>query len=237
MKTRILSGLLAAITAGLPLAAVAAESSESTQVAAPVYQPPMRGAPASRIGGGARGTRDENLVLCVLAPEHTGLTTRAQPTLYWFVSEPVPSQVEVTVLAPDAEKPVLSRTLPGSTGIGVHALDLSRLGVTLKPGVEYEWFVSVVRDPQQRSRDVTAGGTIERVTLEAATKAQASAAGDRGSPMVYAQAGLWYDAIDSLSRLIDRHPGDEPLRSQRAALLEQVNLPAAAAYDWKAGGR
>jgi hypothetical protein len=191
----------------------------------------MRGAPASRVGGGTRGTRDAELVLCVLAPDHTGLTTLAQPTLYWFVSEPPSAPVEISLLAGDAEKPVLTRTLPASTGAGVHALDLSRLGVTLKPGTEYEWFVSVMHDPAQRSKDVTAGGTIQRVPLEPAIRAEASAAGERGSPLVYARAGLWYDAIAGLSRLIDRNPRDEALRSQRAALLEQVNLPAAAAYD------
>ena len=50
-------------------------------------------------------------------------------------------------------------------------------------------------------------------------------------PGIYAEAGLWYDAIGALSRLIERNPGDAGLRAMRAGLLEQIGLPAAAAYD------
>ena len=56
--------------------------------AAPVYRPPLRGAPRGRVGGGSRGTGRESFVLSVLAPDHTGLTTSEQPSLYWFISGP-----------------------------------------------------------------------------------------------------------------------------------------------------
>jgi len=202
---------------------------------AAVYKPPMRGAPASRVGGGTRGTGEANFVLSVLAPDHTGYTTQAQPTLYWYASGPSIAKVEVTVIAEVAERPVLSQTLNLTSG-GVQSFDLARHGVTLKPDTEYEWFVSVVPDPTQRSKDVTSGGTIRRVSPDPAVQARAAAVGERQAPMIYAEAGLWYDAIDALSRLIELHPGDAELHAQRAALLDQVGLPAAASYD-RAGSR
>ena len=48
---------------------------------------------------------------------------------------------------------------------------------------------------------------------------------------VYAEAGLWYDAIMAISELIEADPTNAELRQQRAALLEQVALPGVAAHD------
>jgi hypothetical protein len=49
--------------------------------------------------------------------------------------------------------------------------------------------------------------------------------------LVYAQHGVWYDAIAALSSQIDATPEDPTLREQRAALLDQVGLSEVAAYD------
>jgi hypothetical protein len=189
-----------------------------------VYKPPMRGAPARRVGGATRGASDKDLVLNVLAPEQTGLTMYAQPTLYWYVSKPSNTTLELTLIADAAEKPVFSQNV-SVTQAGVQAIDLAQRGVTLAPDTDYEWFVSVVTDPGQRSKDVTRGGVIRRVAVDPAVQSRAAAAGARGAARVYADAGLWYDAIAALSRQIDSNPADTTLRAQRAELLKQIGLP------------
>lgn len=194
------------------------------------YKPPLRGAPARRVGGATRGSGDTGLVLNVLAPEQTGLTTKAQPTLYWFASRPSTTTIELTVISDTAELPVLSKNLTESPG-GVQSIDLARLGVTLAPDTDYEWFVSVVSDAKQRSKDVTSGGTIRRVAADPAVLARVAAASERELPRIYAEAGLWYDAIGALSRLIERNPADTELRNWRAALLDQIGLQTVAAQD------
>ncbi|MCZ4316718.1 DUF928 domain-containing protein [Comamonadaceae bacterium G21597-S1] len=199
-----------------------------------VYKPPLRGAPARRVGGATRGTGDSGLVLQVLAPDQTGLTTQAQPTLYWYASKASNTSIEVTLIADSAEVPVLSKNL-ALTAAGVQSVDLEKLGVTLQPETDYEWYVSAVSDTDQRSKDVTSGGAIRRVAADPVIRARAEAAGATAAPGVYAEAGLWYDAIAALSRLIERNPADARLRAQRAALLEQVGLPKAAEFD-RAGG-
>src|ERR1043166_1113983 len=47
------------------------------------YQPPVRGAPFIRVDGGSRDGKGDIPALCVLAPDHVGLTTREQPSLFW----------------------------------------------------------------------------------------------------------------------------------------------------------
>jgi hypothetical protein len=180
------------------------------------YKP--RGGPATRVGGGTRSVGASPLTLSVLAPNETGLTTRANPTVYWYVSEPLNNPVELTLTSTeplkDAVPPALELTLQPPIAKGVHALRLGDHGVTLKPGVEYQWFVAVVVNPAQRSNDVVSGGGIKRIA---------------GAEAV--QDGAWYDAIDQLSREISANPADARLRQQRAALLEQAGLREAAAFD------
>jgi hypothetical protein len=225
------SALALSCVVGLSAPALAADVTASADASPLVYKPPMRGAPASRVGGGTRGADQSNVSVEVLAPDHTGLTTQAQPTLYWYTSGPVDGPVEVTLMIDGAEKPVLERKLSTPGAGGLHAVPLASQGITLKPDVEYQWFVSVVRDPAQRSLDSTAGGTVRRVSADAPTRSRIAAANERGRPALYAEAGLWYDAFDALTRLIEANPGDAGLRAQRAALLEQVGLAGIAADD------
>jgi len=205
--------------------------SGSENVAGFVYRPPMRGAPVARIGGGTRGIGDMTLELAVLAPDHTGLTTREQPTLYWYVSEPVPAKLEVTVINDDAIDPALEETVATPGHAGIQKIDLAKSGTSLEPGLEYRWFVSVVADPGQRSNDIVASGTIQRITPEGELKARLAGADERTLVSIYADEGVWYDAIDGLSRMIEKSPNDSALREQLAALLEQVGLQAAADYS------
>ncbi|HYI87142.1 MAG TPA: DUF928 domain-containing protein [Burkholderiales bacterium] len=191
------------------------QAAESTAVS---YKPPLRGAPATRVGGGTRSVGAQALTVNVLAPNETGFTTADKPTVYWYVSEPLNTPVELTLTTTeplkDAVPTALELTLQPPIARGVHALRLGDHGVTLKPGVEYQWFVAVVSNPAQRSNDVVAGGGIKRI-----------------APADAVRDGVWYDALDQLSQQISANPADARLRQQRAALLEQVGLREAAAYD------
>ena len=42
---------------------------------------------------------------------------------------------------------------------------------------------------------------------------------------MYAEAGIWYDALAAISALIEASPGDARLVKQREALLTQAGLP------------
>ncbi|HEX5767118.1 MAG TPA: DUF928 domain-containing protein, partial [Burkholderiales bacterium] len=133
-----------------------------------------------------------------------------------------------------AATPVLEITLQPPLAKGIHAFRLADHGVALKPGVEYQWFVAVVRNPAQRSNDVLAGGTIKRVT-DSPVPAQLKQASPAQQAALYAEAGIWYDAIDQLSRQISADQSNRQLRERRAALLEQVGLREAAAFDRSPG--
>ena len=202
----------------MPLSVLAADAN------GPVYQPPKRGAPGGRVGGGTRGTTREVFVLSVLAPDHSGLTTSEQPSLYWFISKETSLPVELTVMDPQGVQPILETRLPAPITAGVHRIRLSDFNVHLAPGAAYRWFVSVVPDADRRSKDITAGGAIERVEMPEGLKAKVAQAPKSDLPSVYAEAGIWYDTVTAISELIEAAPQDQALHKQRTALLSQVGL-------------
>jgi hypothetical protein len=113
----------------------------------------------------------------------------------------------------------------------VQRIELAEYNVNLQPGVTYHWFVTLIVDPAQRASDVAAGGSIERIAPPEALSSQLAQAGPARAPFIYAEAGLWYDAVMAVSQLIDAAPQDRALRRQRAALLAQVGLSGVAKAD------
>jgi hypothetical protein len=198
-----------------------------------VYKPPLRGAPAVRIDGGSRGSGVSLIALNVLAPDHTGLTVQEQPSLFWYQSELADVPFVLTLLVDKQAKPVLEVKLPDAKRAGIQRLKLSDYRVTLSPGVEYEWVVALVVDPESRSKDVVASGSIQRVEPSAGLSARLANSSKTDRPYIYAEEGIWYDALAELSNLLETQPDNASLRAERAALLEQGGITNAATY---AGG-
>src|SRR4051812_7093546 len=79
--------------------------------APPTYVPPDSGAPGSRVAAATRGPGGNLPHLFLFVPEHTGLTGKASPTLYWYLSRRFPGPVEVTLEDERRIDPVLSLRL------------------------------------------------------------------------------------------------------------------------------
>jgi len=198
----------------------------------PVFVPPNRGAPKSRVGGATRGKqRAGTPSLAALVPEDGGLTVEAQPVLYWYLSESTTGRVDVTIVDEASVTPLLEATIPGPLTSGVHPIRLADHGVSLAQGVDYQWFVALVPDAGKRSDDVIAGGGIERIAVPAPLRDKLAAASGPARSSVLAEAGIWYDALDATSRAIDASPHDGEARDSRAALLEQVGLTEVALLE------
>jgi hypothetical protein len=199
----------------------------------PVYQPPRRGAPGGRVGGGTRGIGDELITLYVLAPNHVGLTVEEQPTLYWYLSKSINLPIEVTIIEDQAVYPLLEKRISLPVQQGIHPIRLKDYNIHLSPGKEYRWFLAVVPAPDRRSRDIIAGGMISRVESQEALRVKLTQADRKEIPRIYAEAGIWYDAVTAISDLMDEVPNDTLLRKQRAALLKQVGLSEVADQEMK----
>ena len=199
-------------------------AADKTAIDRPLYKPPLRGSPAGRVGGGTRGITDrESFSLLVLAPDHVGLTVKEQPCLYWYISKPLPYSFELTVIERKAEKPLFENSIKNPERGGIQSIRLTDYGVHLRRNIQYKWFVTLVTDANHRSKDILAGGIITSVEPSQTLLAKLKA-GDSKAPFIYAEEGLWYDAMETVSGMIDASPNDINLRTLRASLLKEVGL-------------
>jgi len=191
---------------------------------APVYKPPLRGAPKNRVGGGVRGTGTASSFLTVLAPEHTGLTLKEQPTLYWYLSSPVKVSLELSIIDDERLQTLVEQRIEPSQGEKIQHIRLTELDVQLKPGIEYRWNVALISNLEQRSNDTVSSASIKRVSAPHDLQGKLSQPNPADSPGILAEAGFWYDAFEAVSELIEQHPEQTQFHQHRATLLEQVNL-------------
>ncbi len=210
-----------------------AAAGQSPTAAPPVvYKPPLRGAPADRIGGGTRGIGLEELPqIMVLAPDHPGLTTQPRPTLYWYISRPTTLRVDFTLREEQTGASVLTTTLPAPQNAGIQRISLAELDVELAVGRDYRWMVNVVVDPGRSSRDILSAGMIRRIDGPKLPTDRIQEGDKLLAAAWYAGEGLWYDALEAIGQAVDAAPGDKLLRTVRASLLDQAGLCQAARFD------
>lgn len=230
----IVAGLSLTTPGGGPSAAASEPSAASVapDSTLPIYTPPKRFSPRARIGGQLRGTEGADPEVQAIVPDHVGFTVKQTPTLNWFLSKPTSHKITFTLTSTESIKPVYEAALPGPAREGFHSIDLKTLGLALEPEVQYRWHVSVERDPDSHSKDIVAGGIIERCEFSACVaEVQPNLSCSHQSVIDNMRGGFWYDAMGCLCQLIDASPADGPLRRLRAHLLKQVGLHGVAEWD------
>jgi hypothetical protein len=176
--------------------------------------------PKSATGGAPRGER----VITLLAPRHVGLTTQAQPTLYWRLAQPIAGPVEIALTESGQKEPAWRVALPSSPGVGLHAVRLNEYQIRLRRGVRYEWSIEAAPPPGSRDEPTLARAAIRRIDAPAQLTGRLRHAPSQEAVFIYADAGVWYDALNAISQAISAHPDANTLRAQRAALLSQIGL-------------
>ncbi|MEI9893978.1 MAG: DUF928 domain-containing protein [Chthoniobacter sp.] len=199
------------------------------------YKMPLKAIAGTRrdVDAGTRGWSAKLPSVYALAPDHTGLTTSGQPSLFWYQSGPANTPIEVTIIEPHKPGKILRVGADTAEQGGIHRLPLERYRVTLSPGVVYKWTVSLILDPANRSQDLIASDTIERIAPDAQLAAALTTAKGLDKAAIYAGKGIWYDALEAVTNEIDASPKNKEHRLLRAALLDQAGLKAAAASERK----
>lgn len=228
LYTALATTVAALVTAEADDTASKSKEQPSTNAVAKVkFVRPSTGAPSVRLTGGSRGIGDSTISVDVLAPDDVGLTTQEQPSLFWYQSKPAKAKFELTLLQENKVKPLVQVTAERSMTAGIQRVRLSEHGVKLAPGVEYQWVVALITDPDNRSSDLIASGVIKRVEASPELKKKIAGATPDAVPGIYAENGIWYDALSSLSDRIDADPGNKALQEARADLLRQAGLKGA----------
>lgn len=196
-------------------------------------RPGTIGKPVMRVSGGTRGLNNkQGTMVEVLAPGHAGLTLKSRPALCWFESSDARTKMEITINSEKTPNPVFELVINSLGKEAIRCLNLADWKVILMPDIEYQWFVAIMPDPEQRAKDLVGWGLISviRPSEELAKRLEATPKGLE-TVALYASEGLWYDAVSALSVMIEANTGDKKLHELRAALLENTGLREAAKYD------
>lgn len=198
------------------------------------YKPPTLPGPVRTAGTGSRTMNcdmDKTATLLPLVPDgHIGQTVADRPPLLWYVSGA--KSVEVSLVEPGVAKPIFEQTVKIQKP-GIVQVNFPASAPALKPDKEYRWSVSVVCNPKRRTQDIAyTQAFIKRLPLSAQLKQQlASAKSDRERSQIYAEAGLWYDALATLATANATDPANEAIQADFYALLDQVGLNQAIAKE------
>ena len=154
-----------------------------------------------------------------LVPEHVAHTVQAAPSLYWYVDGPLPENAAAvfTMLDPEGVDPLLQFPLALPAIAEIQRIRLADHGIELVRDEVYEWTISIVPEQNLHSDAVIAFAAIRRVD-------ERRLEGRSPTAETYAELGLWYDALQSLTEGIEQTPNDASLAAQRADLLRQVGL-------------
>jgi hypothetical protein len=160
----------------------------------------------------------------VLAPKHVGWTIHEQPTVYWYVSQSIARPLVVRVIGGPSATLLLETTVSPPIPAGIHAFPLARYGVSLVMGSTYHVGLEFAEGSAHNSPSLWAEGVIERVPRTPELAARLDRSPEVNLPALYADEGLWYDAVDAVSEMIRTMPEHPLFPEYRVSLLEQVEL-------------
>lgn len=195
------------------------------------YVPPLDRQPIQRTdSAGSRGCpHGLRGSLIVLAPnDHVGLTVLSHPSFSWYASTSVNSVMQFSLVEPGLAKPLFTKNLHVNQP-GIIRLDLPQSIPELSLNREYRWTVSLVCNPKHPSENIYVRSWIKKIPITDAKLRDASnsflhQSELRDRAQLFAQSGIWYDAIAEISQAYSRNPQDPLNVKYFHLLLDQVGL-------------
>ena len=220
------------------------QSIGSSVFAAPVKfklptPPPQRGIPGNRTSAASRDncpTVDRPLT--ALVPEYRanpvdrvwGLTSMDRPTLLFYVPYAKTAIVDLSFTLQDESNPADTKIVYQNLAIaptqnpGVMKIVLPKSSEALAPNKVYHWFLKLNMGCRRGQRPMFVDGWIQRTPIDRALNTQLEQATPTGKVSLYAENGLWYDAIASLANLRTAKPQDAAVTQDWQTLLDTIDL-------------
>lgn len=223
---------------------------QSTGFKAP--PPPPGPPPGGRVlGGASRGNRqtvcpDLKPALTALAPfteeldsvttvkvtNVWGLTTLEHPTWLFYMPYTQDSGYSTEFELQNLKRKTIYRmgiNLPKQSGL--IRVSLPTTAPRLAVGEQYRWYLKVSCDQKQQSPPTYVEGVIQRVNLNQADTQKLKTATPLQQFAIYAQNGIWYEALATLAEIRQKNPRDVAIQTEWQNLLAnfpQFNTVAAA---------
>lgn len=217
----------------------------------PPPPPPDRDAPGNRGGGAGRGCGAGNRFITALVPEYKqvldrgaitkvwGTTIAERPTLWFDVpyEKGTISTMEFVLQANSSPaKEIYRSEIMPPEGPGIISIHLPASIPPLEAGKLYTWFFKTrlqcgssvaAAKPQLQKEELY--GWVQRVSPSATLTSQLKQATPQQRATLYAQNGIWFDALTTLAEQRVANPQDTRLTEDWNNLLKAVGLEKLAA--------
>jgi len=166
------------------------------------------------------------LSLTALVPKNKiGRTVSDYPTFFFYLPQ---TEAELAELILEDEsgnqiyqQDLTIKNLSGVIGVSIPA---NTNVPPLEVGKSYTWKFTVVCDPEDRSSDQLESGVVRRVELSADILRELENAAPRRKTFIYAENGIWQDALGNLAAARRANPNDPVFQTDWESLLDSVTL-------------
>jgi len=183
------------------------------------------------VSGGPRVVRCKcqnfpQISVTALVPENKiGRTVSDYPTFFFYLPQPNAELAEFILEDENGnliyQQDLTIKNLSGVIGVSIPAnTNLPPLEV----GKKYTWVFSLVCDPDDRSADKVERGVVQRVELSADILRKLDQADPRQKTVIYAENGIWQDALSTLAAARRANLNDTDLAADWESLLDSVTL-------------
>ena len=157
-------------------------------------------------------------------PNSLQLTTAASPQLFMYI--PPTSAESMQVFVKDEGGTDVYRTEPINIPAksGVIAISIPETEAQLEIGKNYRWIVAIICDSQKRRDDLVVSGLLRKIEPNSNLANQLENAEKTEYPSLYANNGIWLDAVTSLAELRYTEPDNSDLVNEWKELLESARL-------------
>lgn len=180
--------------------------------------------PGRRIGGGTRGEclMNSQSLMALNPVNNLGITASDRPTVYFVVPLSSQSYPVQFVLRDSDGNSVYQTTLATSQTKELVGVQLPKNLVNA--GQDYQWYFSVVCDPDDSSQNLVLSGWLRRISSEVSVQQNTDVETQLKLASTYQRAGLWSDEIAILAELHQTHPDHTQVRQQWQQLLQKLEL-------------
>jgi hypothetical protein len=169
-------------------------------------------------------------IFTALVPENKiGRTVSDYPTFFFYLPQTGAEFAEF-ILEDESgnliyQQDLTIKNLSGVIGVSIPA---DKNLPPLEVGKSYTWKFTVVCDAQDRSSDRLESGIVRRVELSADILSELEKADPRQKTFIYAENGIWQDAVSNLAAARRANPNDPVFQTDWESLLDSVRLGAIA---------
>jgi hypothetical protein len=154
-----------------------------------------------------------------------GETTVERPSWFFYVPYTKDSSYTVEFVLQDQDSnEVYKNAIALPDQPGVIRVSLPSTAPALAVDKQYRWFFSINCDKQENSPWTYVEGVIQRVNLSQATVKELETAEPLKRYAIYAQKGIWYEALTTLAELRQKNPQDAALQAEWQNLLDSIRL-------------